>query len=114
MAGMIVKGGKALLPQGFIETDIVVYDGKIARTLYADRGKRARSHQQFSISGEHEHAAARLRESETKPDCRGAAHATPQRKIQRMVAGVGCVPRRRAQSGNDHQFTPIGQQRPHD
>jgi dihydroorotase len=31
MAGMIVKGGKALLPQGFIETDIVVYDGKIAR-----------------------------------------------------------------------------------
>jgi dihydroorotase len=28
---MIVKGGKALLPQGFVATDILVRDGKIAR-----------------------------------------------------------------------------------
>lgn len=31
MAGMIVKGGKALLPQGFAEVDILLRDGKIAR-----------------------------------------------------------------------------------
>jgi len=31
-----------------------------------------------------------------------------------MIAGIGCIPRRRAQSRNDQQLAAIGEQRPYD
>jgi len=103
--------GVARLHAGFAIVLVVEHDDhEIFRLLDADRGEAAEPHQGLAVAGEHEHAALRFRQREAEPDHGGAAHGTPEIKIERMIAAGSDIVGGRAEPGDDQQIAAIRQQ----
>jgi hypothetical protein len=50
-----------------------------------------------------------MRQGEAETHHRGAAHPSPQRKVEWVIADVGCVPRRRAEARDNQQIAAISE-----
>jgi hypothetical protein len=75
--------------------------------LYADGGERPHAHQHFAVACDHQYAPLRLRERQAQPEHRGVPHRTPQREIERRIAGRGDVPGSRPQTGYHQEVFSI-------
>ena len=66
-------------------------DRQIVRPFHGDSGQRSQTHQHFAVAGDDQDATFRLRQSQSQSNGDGAAHRTPEVKIERMIARSGAV-----------------------
>ena len=80
----------------------------------ADGGEAAHAHQHIAVAGDDGDAAVGPRQRQPEPDHRGAAHGAPEIEVERMVAGRGDIPGRRAEPADDQQIAAVDEKLPHE
>ena len=101
---IVARAGVTCLVAGLAELLVVEdADRKIVGLLRGHGGQRADGHHQVGVAGDDKHALGRLCECQAQAHRHGAAHGTPQRHVERPVAGGGDIPVRRAEARDDKQ-----------
>ena len=116
-AGALGDGDEvdAVAGVGFLHAGLAVVlvildeDGEVFGMFDGDGGEAAEAHEHFAVAGDDEDFSGWLGEGEAEADHGGAAHAAPEGKVFRAVAGCGDVPGRGAEPGDDEHVAAVGE-----